>query len=140
MQGVSAFKKDNMEQLIIIGGFYNLAFAVFHLLFWKIFKWDSELRKLNFLNRAIMQVLNLCLTFCFLVFSYISFFHTSELLTTSLGHTLLVGISIFWLLRAIEQVLFFKLKHWSSMVFLLTFIIGAIIYTMPVLQQLRIMH
>jgi hypothetical protein len=123
-----------MEHLIKFGGFYNLAFAVFHILFWKIFDWKSELSKVSFLNRAIMQVLNLCLTFCFLMFSYISIFHTSELLTTDLGHAVLIGISSFWLLRALEQVIFFKLKHWGSIVFLLAFIAGTIIYAMPAFQ------
>ena len=83
-----------------------------------------------------MQVLNLCLTFCFLVFSYISFFHVSELLTTSLGKAFLSGIAIFWFLRAIEQVVFFKLKHWSSVVFLLVFIGGTVIYSIPVFKLL----
>jgi len=122
-----------MDILIKVGSFYNLMFAIYHCLFWKIFNWDEELKKIDFLNRAIMQVLNLCLTFCFLIFSYISFFHTAELLTTALGHTLLVGISIFWLLRAIEQVLFFKLKHWLSIIFLFTFIAGAALYIIPIL-------
>jgi uncharacterized membrane protein YwzB len=123
-----------METVLIIGSLYNLLFAVFHLLFWKIFKWDMELSKLSFLNRAVMQVLNLCLTFCFLLFSYISFFHTSELLTTELGHVVLIGIAIFWSLRAIEQIIFFKLKHWGSVIFLLTFIAGALIYAIPAFQ------
>jgi len=123
-----------MESLLIVGSFYNLAFAIFHILFWKIFKWNSELSKLNFLNRAIMQVLNLCLTFCFLLFSYISFYHTSELLTTDLGKTILTGIAVFWFLRAIEQVIFFKLKHWSSVMFLMAFVGGTIIYAMPVFK------
>jgi len=39
-----------MESLLIVGGFYNLVFAIFHLLFWKIFKWDSELSKLSFIE------------------------------------------------------------------------------------------
>ena len=123
-----------MDILIKVGSFYNLAFAVYHCLFWKVFNWDADLIKLTFLNRAIMQVLNLCLTFCFLIFAYISFFHTTELLSSDLGQSLLVGISIFWLLRAIEQILFFKLKHWLSIVFTLIFVAGAVIYIFPVIQ------
>lgn len=122
-----------MESIIKAGGFYNFAFAIFHIFFWKIFRWNPDLKKLNFLNRAIMQVLNLCLTFCFLLFAYVSFFHTAELLTTGLGNTLLVGIAVFWLLRAIEQVIFFNLTHWSSGIFLLIFIAGAVIYAIPII-------
>jgi hypothetical protein len=39
-----------------------------------------------------MQVLNLCLTFAFLVFAYLSFFHATELLATAMGHALLFSI------------------------------------------------
>lgn len=124
-----------MEILLKIGGIYNLAFAVFHCLFWKIFKWDSELRQLNFLNRAIMQVLNLCLIFCFLIFFYISVFHTSDLLTTGLGKSILICISIFWLFRAVEQILFFKLKDLVSAFFLIFFICGAVIYLIPLFSN-----
>lgn len=121
-----------MKQLLIAGSIYNLFFAVYHLLFWKIFKWETQLSHLDFINNAIMQVLNLCLTFCFLIFSYVSFFHTSELLTTRLGQSLLTGMAIFWMLRAIEQIVFFKLRHWASIVFLIIFIGGAAIYIIPV--------
>jgi len=120
-----------MKQLLIAGSIYNLAFAIFHVLFWKIFKWKAQLSKLDYINRSIMQVLNLCLTFCFLIFSYISFFHTSALIETNLGNTILAGISIFWLFRAIEQVLFFKFKHWCSVILLLIFICGSVIYAIP---------
>ena len=120
-----------MKQLLIAGGVFNLAFAIFHLLFWRIFNWKTELRKLDLMNSAIMQVLNLCLTFCFLIFAYISFFHLEELLTTSIGKALLAGITIFWLLRAVEQIIFFGIKHWQSIIFLLVFAVGTILYAVP---------
>ncbi len=120
-----------MKQLLIAGGIFNLLFAIFHILFWKIFNWRTELRKLDFMNSAIMQVLNLCLTFCFLIFAYISFFHHDELLTTAIGKALLAGITIFWFLRAVEQVIFFGIKHWQSIIFLMVFTVGTILYAIP---------
>ncbi len=80
-------------------------------MFRRIFDWGENLKSLSFINRAIMQVSNLSLTFAFVIFGYASLFHTGELLETALGHSLLVLISLFWLLRAIEQVVFFKLKR-----------------------------
>jgi len=68
------------------------------------------------------------LIICFLIFAYISFFHHEELLTPPLGKALLAGIAIFWFLRAMEQILFFGLKHWQSIIFLLIFAGGAILY------------
>ena len=110
-----------METLIIAGGFYTIGLIVFHLLFWRIFDWEQDLKRISFLNRATMQVLNISLTFAFIIFSYISLTHTNELLTTSLGHSLLVLMALFWLARSVQQILFYKLRHRASWAFLLLF-------------------
>ena len=122
-----------MELLIKLGGVYNIALVIFHLLFWRLFDWKNDLRKLSFLNRAIMQVLNLSLSFAFIIFSYISLVHTNELLSTALGHSLLILMLLFWVARSIEQIVFFKLKHWSSIAFLAFFLAGAALYAIPAL-------
>lgn len=44
-----------METIVLIGGLYNIGFALFHLAFWKIFKWNDELKKLSFANKAILS-------------------------------------------------------------------------------------
>jgi hypothetical protein len=123
-----------METLIQIGGLYNLLLVIFHLMFRNIFSWDIDLRSLTFLNRAIMPVLNLALTFVFSLFAYISLQHTTELLKTPLGHSLLAGISLFWLFRAILQPLFFRLKHWVSYAFMLFFLAGSVLYAIPLIS------
>lgn len=123
-----------MERVLLFGGAYNLAFALFHLCFWRLFNWRQDLASLRFINRQVMQVLNLCLTFAFLIFAYISFFHTAELVGTGLGRSLLLLISVFWLLRSVEQVLFFRLKHWVSAALFVTFLVGALLYGYPWLE------
>ncbi len=120
-----------MELLIKAGGIYNIVLVIFHLLFWRIFNWKEDLRSLSFLNRAIMQVLNLSLTFAFVIFSYISLVHTKELISTSLGQSLLGLIALFWLARSVEQVVFFKLKNWRSIAFLGFFLVGTVLYAVP---------
>jgi hypothetical protein len=120
-----------MELLIKAGGIYNIVLVIFHLLFWRIFNWKEDLRSLSFLNRAIMQVLNLSLTLAFVIFSYISLVHTKELISTSLGQSLLGFIALFWLARSVEQVVFFKLKNWRSIAFLVFFLVGTVLYAVP---------
>jgi hypothetical protein len=78
-----------MITLIKIGGLFNLVLALFHLMFWQLFNWREDLRSLSFLNRGIMQVLNLTLTFVFIMFAYLSLVHTYELYLTTLGRSLL---------------------------------------------------
>lgn len=119
------------ESVILVGGIYNLAFALFHLMFWKLFHWGDDLASLSVINRAVMQILNLCLIFVFLIFGYISIFHTTSLATTDIGASLLLLISVFWLLRAIEQIVFFGLKKKGSIAFFIVFVIGSMIYFYP---------
>jgi len=121
------------EKLIIAGGIFNLALIIFHLMFWRIFKWPETISSLSFTNKATIQVLNISITFIFFIFSYISFAHTQELITTPLGNSLLVLMSILWLFRALQQIWFYKLKHIASIGLTIFFIIGAALYGIPVI-------
>ena len=124
---------DLSEVMILIGGFYNLGFAIFHLMFWRLFRWKRDLSSLTFINRSVMQILNLCLTFVFLLVAYISFFNTSELIQTNLGKALLVGFSLFWFLRMIEQIIFFGIRNLISIALTLVFLFGCVIYLIPLI-------
>jgi hypothetical protein len=117
--------------LYLCGG-YNLAFAVFHIFFWKIFNWKEDLKRVSIANRAIIQILNLRLIYFFLLMAIIYFFYTDELMNTSLGFSLLIGFLFFWIGRTIEQFIFLRIK--SSMVTALTliFFTGVIIHLLPI--------
>ena len=119
------------ETAVILGGVFNIAFAVFQVLFWRLFDWKRDLAFLSFINRQVMQILNLCLTFAFLIFAYVSLAHTAELLGTDLGRALLLLISVFWFLRAAEQVIYFHLKHALSVAFFASFLVGRSLYGYP---------
>jgi len=119
------------EKLIIAGGFYNIALIVFHVMFWRIFKWPETISSLNYINKATIQVLNISITFIFFIFSYISFAHTQELISTPLGTSLLMFMSALWLFRAAQQVIFYKLKHKASIALTIFFLIGAGLYGIP---------
>jgi len=123
------------ETLIQVGGLYNITLVVFHVLFWRIFDWKNDLQSLTILNRAIIQVLNISLTIAFVVFAYISFVHTKELLNTKLGFSIVILMSLFWFARAFQQIVFFKLKHWLSWAFFAYFVLGGVIYGIPVIYN-----
>ena len=57
--------------------------------------------------------------------------HSAELLITPLGKSLLVFIAAFWFFRAILQPVFFKLAHWGSVVFMIFFLVGGVLYGIP---------
>ena len=117
--------------LLQIGGIYHLAFVVFHLFFWKLFRWKADLRSLTPINQAVMPILNLCLTFVFLGFAYLSLFYTEELLAEGLGRAVLGVICVFWVLRAIQQVVFFGLRKPRSAFLFVVFLGGVALYLVP---------
>jgi len=124
-----------MEKIsLIIGGFYNLGFAIFHIFFWKIFCWKADLRSVREINKGIMYVMNLCLIYVFIFFICISIFHIDLLLDSTLGNIVLISIAGFWFLRAIAQVLFFDIKKLVSIVFTIVFLVGGILYLIPILN------
>ena len=120
--------------ILFIVGVFNLGFAVFHLMFWKIFHWKDDLTSLTHINRSIMQILNLRLTFVFLIMAYLSFFHKVEMVSTNIGKALLISFSLFWFFRALEQVIFFGVKNRISFALTLIFFAGGILYMLPVLS------
>lgn len=122
-----------MKTLVYLGGAYCFAFALFHLAFWKLFDWKRELPKLRAVNRGVMQVLNLRLTYLFFVFAFISFFYAEDLLSSPLGAALLGAISLGWLMRAAEQPIFWKFDAVSAVFFVL-FLIGSALYGIPFLS------
>ncbi len=108
-----------------------ITLAVFHVLFWRIFKWPETLAPLNRVDRATTQVLNISITFIFAIFAYISLAHTDELLNTTLGKSILILISIFWLFRTGQQIVFYDMRHKVSIGLTIYFLVGALLYGIP---------
>lgn len=122
------------KTMLIYGcGIYSLFFALFHLSFWKIFRWDKELKKLHPVNSAVMQILNLRIIHLLFFVAFLCFFYPQSLYNTELGKVLLVGFSLFWLGRTVEQVIFFKFDQPAIYIFTGLFIIGTVIFLLPVL-------
>lgn len=118
--------------LLYLCGIYNLAFAVFHISFWKIFKWKDDLKKISIGNRAIIQILNIRLIYIFLLMAFVYIFYPDQLIETKMGFVLLIGFLVFWIGRTIEQFIFLRVK--SKMVTILTivFFVGIIIHLLPI--------
>jgi hypothetical protein len=98
---------------ILSAGGIDIGFAVFHLLFWRIFDWPDRLRGSGRINAAITQTLNWVLIYVFAVYG---------------GYLLSVGISGgpsspllpaagagFWALRTLLQPVLFPMRNLASM-------------------------
>lgn len=112
---------------IKLGGIANIGWFLFHCFFWRLFNWKSQLKRLSEVNSGVIQVLNLCLSFVFLIFAAVSLLFANELLNPGLGQAMLAGIGVFWILRLIEQPVFFGFSRISN-VFSLLFAATAACY------------
>lgn len=119
---------EELLLLIKILAIFNFSFGLFHLFFWKLLHWDAQLKKLTALNRAVVQTLNVCLTFMFFFVAYIYFFTAQEVITTEIGRILLLGMGIFWFIRALMQLYLFEMEKKIHKILLVLFLGGAIIH------------
>ncbi|MBX9399852.1 hypothetical protein K4L06_00905 [Lysobacter sp. BMK333-48F3] len=116
---------------IWLGGLHSLAFAVFHMAFWKLFGWRRTLQTATVADRAILQILNLRLIYVLLGIAALCFFYTDQLQNTALGRAVLIGMALFWVGRTVEQFVFLRINR--PMVHALTalFVLGAAIFVAP---------
>ena len=124
-----------MNTIILLCGLYNIGFAIFHIAFWKIFHWDNELKKLSFANKGIMQILNVQMIYYWLFVAIACFAFPTELLTTKFGNFFLIGNSIFWLLRTIQQFIFLRANHIAIHILTFIFMIGALLFALALLMK-----
>ncbi len=119
------------EILIYFGGGLHLFFAIFDIFWPKIFNWQETLSSLDDINRSLLKITNKLIIVIYFIFAYISFFHTSELLNSSLGKSMLLSISFYWLIRIIMEPIFFSLKEKEHLIFFIIFIATLMMYFIP---------
>lgn len=124
-----------MKRMILFGGVYNVLLALFHCVFWKIWSWDTELEKLSFINRWIMQILNVQIIYYFIFIAVICFVFPKELLTTKLGKCFLIGSAGFWFVRAVQQFAFWKQGEVSTIIWTLFFLSGVVLFLVPAMRK-----
>lgn len=114
--------------LLQIGGIINLLFVAFHLSFWKLFNWGQSLASLSPDDRAVMQVLNIHTAYALAMFALVSLVFPNELSTTKLGRIVSLSIAGFWILRAVNQVVFWGWASWFLAIICLAI---AAVYLIP---------
>ncbi|AOP32703.1 hypothetical protein A0128_01745 [Leptospira tipperaryensis] len=119
------------EDFLILGSIHSVGFAIFHVYFWKLFRWKDDLKRVSFANRAILQITNLRLIYFFVFMAVITFCFRTELIHSQMGTWILVGLSFFWWGRLIEQFIFLRVNqpmvHFLSVLFFL----GGVLYLIP---------
>ncbi|UCE27225.1 MAG: hypothetical protein JSW52_00275 [Candidatus Coatesbacteria bacterium] len=94
---------------IAAGGVISLLFAVFHLLFYRLFDCKSDFAKVSVRNSKIYYTVNFALILFFVIFGLISLAYAGELSSgAGLGAALTASYAFFWLWRSLWQVVYFE--------------------------------
>lgn len=118
----------NPHTLIVLCGLHSLAFALFHLAFWRLFDWPRSLQSTTLANRAIIQILNLRLIWVLLAVGAALLAWPGEIAGTRLGQALLAFMCVFWIGRTIEQAVFLRVNHAGVHVLTGLFVLGAVLF------------
>lgn len=114
--------------LAFLAGLFNIGFAVFHLGFARLFRWQRKLAVLDPLNRGLMHVINLALTAMFLVVGLALAAEPHQSASTALGRWLLGGMTAFWIARFLVQKPYFGLRHPMAIGLAIVFVAGAALH------------
>jgi len=127
------------ELFLKIGAIFHLVCALFHIAFPKKFNWNENLSELSsekyLIIKQNLHIMNICLLLFWLVFAVVPFFFSSELLTTSVGKTILILIIAFWVIRIlILQPIFIGVKSKESWQMIIFFLVGFVFFIIPCLS------
>lgn len=103
-----------MELLLEISGVLMIGLALLHAIFPRYFKWKEELRPINLLTRQVHYIHTFFIALTVLLVGVLCVSSASELLTTSLGRQVCLGIFIFWFFRLLIQFFGYSASLWRG--------------------------
>lgn len=106
----------------ILAGAIDIGFAIFHVLFWWLFRWPERLAGSGQINAAITQTLNSVLVYVFAVYGGTLVF--VGLSGASVSPLLPAAGAGFWALRTLLQPLLFPMRNWASAAVTLAFVVA----------------
>lgn len=103
-----------MEALLKISGGLMIGLALLHAIFPRYFKWREELRAITLLTRQVHYIHTFFIALTVLLIGVLCLTSASELLTTSLGRQVCLGIFIFWFFRLLIQFFGYSPSLWKG--------------------------
>jgi len=103
-----------MELHLKIIGILLVLLALIHFVFPKRFNWEQELSSLSLINRQLMYIHSFFIAFVIFLMGVLCFTSANELLNTSFGKRILLGLAIFWAVRLLVQFFGYSSKLWKG--------------------------
>jgi len=103
-----------MEIHIKIIGIQLIALAIIHIPFPKYFKWNEELKSLSLINKQMMTTHTFFIALTVFLMGLLCLTSSKEILKTSLGNKIALGLGVFWLVRLFFQFFVYSTKLWRG--------------------------
>jgi hypothetical protein len=97
-----------------IVGSLCILLALMHIIIPKYFKWDKELTSVTLITKQILYVHTFFIGFMVFLMGLLCFVYSDELIETSLGRQICLGLFIFWFTRFIFQFWVYSPKVWRG--------------------------
>lgn len=91
-----------------------MALALVHLIFPNYFSWKDELKKLSLVNRQMMEVHTFFIAFIVFLMGLLCVTSYTDLIQTTLGKRIALGLSVFWGVRMLFQFFVYSSQLWKG--------------------------
>ena len=106
-----------MDIHLKIVGTLLIILALLHFFFPKYFNWKQELSSLSIMNRQMMYIHSFFIGFVVFLMGLLCLTSVNELIETTLGKRISLGLGIFWITRLFIQFLGYSAKVWKGKAF-----------------------
>lgn len=103
-----------MELHLKIIGFCLIGLGLVHVIFPKQFNWKQELSSLSIMNREMMYVHTFFIAFTLFLIGLLCLTSATEVINTTFGKRISLGLGIFWTLRLLVQFFVYSSKTWKG--------------------------
>lgn len=95
-------------------GILLILLALIHIFFNRYFKWETELKPLSLINKQMMTTHTFFIALTVFLMGLLCFMASTELIESSLGRKICLGLGVFWGLRLFFQFFVYSPKLWKG--------------------------
>jgi len=106
-----------MDLHLKIAGSLLIVLSLLHITLPRYFNWKNELSRLNQMNRQMMYVHTFFIALIVLLMGLLCVTSSRELIETTIGNRLALGLGIFWSFRLFVQFFGYSSSNWKGKTF-----------------------
>lgn len=103
-----------MEIHLKIAGSLLILLALAHIYFPRYFNWHKELKSISLINRQMMTFHTFFIALTLFLMGLLCITSSDELINTSLGKKVSLGLAVFWVIRLFVQFFGYSSELWRG--------------------------